>query len=109
MNDDCVFCQRIRSGEYDLSGFTAVSFEPLNPVTPGHRLFLPVKHVEDARSTSGLTSAMALASRYAQERDEDFNLITSAGAAATQTIGHLHVHYVPRHVDDGLSLPWSRV
>jgi diadenosine tetraphosphate (Ap4A) HIT family hydrolase len=34
-------------------------------------------------------------------------MITSAGPAATQTIKHLHVHYVPRHAGDGLSLPWT--
>ena len=35
------------------------------------------------------------------------NLITSIGAAATQTVFHLHVHVVPRHEGDGLLLPWS--
>ena len=37
----------------------------------------------------------------------DFNLITSAGSLATQTIGHLHVHIVPRRPGDGLHLPWT--
>jgi histidine triad (HIT) family protein len=35
------------------------------------------------------------------------NLITSKGSAATQTVFHLHVHLVPRQVDDGLPLPWT--
>jgi len=104
---DCVFCERIKRDEYDVSGFGAVSFEPLNPVTPGHRLFLPVNHAEDARDMSALGSAVALASRFSWDRVGDFNLITSAGPAATQTIKHLHVHYVPRHAGDGLSLPWT--
>jgi diadenosine tetraphosphate (Ap4A) HIT family hydrolase len=93
--------------DYDLSSPAAVSFEPLNPVTPGHRLFVPRLHVEDARNADGLVAAMALASRWAQDRRGDFNLITSAGAAATQTIFHLHVHYVPRTEGDGLPLPWT--
>jgi diadenosine tetraphosphate (Ap4A) HIT family hydrolase len=37
----------------------------------------------------------------------DCNLITSDGAAATQTVKHLHVHIVPRRDGDGLTLPWS--
>jgi diadenosine tetraphosphate (Ap4A) HIT family hydrolase len=102
-----VFCKRIRNYEYDASGFGAVSFEPLNPVTPGHRLFLPVRHVRNAWDMSGLAAAMALASHWAQDQPGDFNLITSAGPAATQTIEHLHVHYVPRTEGDGLPLPWT--
>jgi len=104
---DCVFCERIKRDEYDVSGFGAVSFEPLNPVTPGHRLFLPVNHAKDARDMSALGSAVALASRFTWDHPGDFNLITSAGTAATQTIKHLHVHYVPRHEGDGLALPWT--
>ena len=111
--DDCVFCQRIQCDEFDVSGYCAVSFEPLNPVTPGHRLFVPVNHVEDARDLGGLHSAIALASSWAKDWENnpryrgDFNLITSAGPAATQTIPHLHLHYVPRRDGDGLTLPWT--
>lgn len=110
---DCVFCGRIERAEHDVSGYGAVSFQPLNPVTPGHRLFLPARHVEDARDLGGLQAAMALASTWAKDWEhnpdyrDDFNLITSAGPAATQTVQHLHVHYVPRREGDGLHLPWT--
>jgi histidine triad (HIT) family protein len=111
--DECVFCGRVERDEFDVSGYGAVSFTPLNPVMPGHRLFLPVSHVVDARDLGGLQSAMALASSWAKDWEHnpryrgDFNLITSAGPAATQTVLHLHVHYVPRHDGDGLALPWT--
>lgn len=111
--NECVFCKRIRAREFDMSGYGAVSFVPLNPITPGHRLFLPISHVEDARDLGGLNSAMALAATWAKDWENnpryqgDFNLITSAGPAATQTIRHLHVHYVPRRDGDGLHLPWT--
>jgi hypothetical protein len=36
-----------------------------------------------------------------------WNLITSAGTDATQSVFHLHVHLVPRRPNDGLKLPWS--
>jgi histidine triad (HIT) family protein len=39
----------------------------------------------------------------------DYNLITSGGREATQTVMHAHVHYVPRRRGDGLKLPWSPV
>jgi histidine triad (HIT) family protein len=36
-----------------------------------------------------------------------YNFITSAGKAATQSVMHLHIHIVPRQEGDGLLLPWS--
>lgn len=107
---DCVFCDRIRRGDVDDDkwGPGVVSFEPLNPVTPGHRLFVPTSHRTDAAADSHTAGRVFdAASLFAQYEMEDFNLITSAGSAATQTIRHLHVHYVPRRPNDGLALPWS--
>ena len=83
-------------------------FEPLNPVTPGHMLFVPVRHVASALDDPYETAlTMEIASRWAARLAEDFNLITSAGAAATQTVRHLHIHLVPRREGDGLHLPWT--
>jgi diadenosine tetraphosphate (Ap4A) HIT family hydrolase len=110
VNDVCPFCQRIDAGQYDwpLGDYEVVSFEPLAPVTPGHRLFLPRQHVRDATVNNTLTKmTFGQAAAYGAEQHEDFNLIASVGPAATQTIGHLHVHYVPRRPDDGLRLPWT--
>ncbi len=106
---DCPFCQRIKAGEYDKRGGCAVTFEPLNPVTPGHRLVVPVGHLENALANPVLTG---LTMQYAAEIAafygiEACNLITSVGAAATQTVRHLHIHIVPRREGDGLHLPWT--
>jgi len=85
--------------------------EPLRPVVPGHVLAVPAIHVADALDVPAVTgSVMAAAAQYAREAEVGAcNLITSAGAAATQTVFHLHVHIVPRREGDGLALPWSGV
>ena len=111
MKPDCIFC-KIINGEAPAKDYAvfigAVAFEPLNPVTPGHRLFVPKHHVEDAGSDIGATQTVfALAAAYASVQGRHFNLITSGGAAATQTVWHLHVHYVPRSYGDCLALPWT--
>ena len=110
----CVFCDKIILAdgiryEYGHAGATSiVSFEPLNPVVPGHRLFVPVQHFEkDTRRLDELGLVFSLAHRHGQTQDIDFNLIQSNGPGATQTVDHLHVHYVPRDSKDGLLLPWS--
>jgi histidine triad (HIT) family protein len=105
----CPFCERFQRGDYDCDDRHCVSFQPLSPVTPGHFLVVPKRHVSHAleapeyagwalRFAGQLAVRMGLASA---------NFITSAGADATQTVFHLHVHVVPRREGDGLALPWT--
>jgi histidine triad (HIT) family protein len=109
---DCPFCARIAAGEYDYSDRHSVAFEPLNPVAEGHLLVVPRKHVADAGSDPlAAGQVMVLAAMITGPLEfadyPGYNLITSAGSAATQTVRHLHLHIVPRHPDDGLALPWT--
>ncbi|MCK9461440.1 MAG: HIT domain-containing protein [Proteobacteria bacterium] len=104
----CVFCKRIANREYEdrFAGF--VCFEPLNPVTPGHKLVVPELHTAHLNNPELNANQVGWALRYfTNDLDCDYNIITSKGTDATQTIQHLHFHIVPRHKDDGLQLPWS--
>jgi histidine triad (HIT) family protein len=107
--NSCVFCLRVEAGEFDRTEvISVVSFEPLNPVVPGHRLFIPREHTESALRRPDLAGeAFMAAALHGKSAAAPCNLITSAGPEATQTIRHLHVHYVPRRQDDGLPLPWT--
>lgn len=83
-------------------------FEPLNPVVPGHRLVVPKVHVRDAVADPWVAAAaMDVAARLIRDHHESANIITSIGAAATQSVFHLYVHVVPRIEGDGLHLPWT--
>lgn len=112
----CPFCIRIEEKQYDeyfRLVFDVVTFEPLNPVTPGHRLFVPVDHVNplQARDVWNSGDAMAAVGLWQMSNfdapKEHFNLILNAGSNASQTIQHMHLHYVPRREGDGLMLPWT--
>ncbi len=108
---DCPFCKRIAAGEYDdelsLPGTVAV-FEPLNPVTRGHLLAVPFRHVRDAAAEAVVTAVvMEHVARLLDNFGIQANIITSIGPDATQTVFHLHVHIVPRREGDGLRLPWT--
>lgn len=103
---DCPFCKLIVGDKFRVEGQMIGSFEPLNPVVPGHRLFVPLRHVT-APSGTWVGRAMGRAAAWATESREHFNLILNAGSDASQTIQHLHVHYVPRRHADGLKLPWT--
>ena len=108
---DCPFCKRIAAGEYEAwsDDPDVVWFEPLDPVTPGHMLFVPVRHVPDALADPYEAAiTMEIASRWAAGKDiQPCNLITSAGPEATQSVRHMHIHLVPRRAGDGLMLPWG--
>lgn len=114
---DCVFCgiaaQKAPAtmvAEWD----DAVAFLPRGDdqgrrgCTPGHVLIVPRTHVREAAEMPTVTGLAATrAAEYAAELGGPFNLITSAGAEATQTVPHLHWHFVPRRPGDGLALPWT--
>lgn len=115
MKAGCIFCQIVAGEIQPPSGILkrwsdAVLFEPLNPVTPGHLLVVPVAHVSSYVDDPVVSAAViARAADAAQGLVyAESNLITSCGDAATQTIHHLHLHLAPRHAGDGLKLPWSQ-
>jgi histidine triad (HIT) family protein len=103
----CVFCE-LPQWQTHPNDEVILNIEPLNPVVPGHRIFIPREHVLDAADDPVVTALVFQeAAFWAAHKEQDFNLITNAGRAATQSIDHLHVHYVPRQEGDGLKLPWT--
>lgn len=111
----CIFC-RIVDGMAPATtvheDHRLVIIEPLDPHVPGHLLVIPKVHMPDATTQPRLAGVIAAeALRWATESGvESFNLLTSIGAAATQTVRHLHWHILPRRPDDGLppDWPWLR-
>lgn len=110
--DECPFCAIIR-GEADAMMVAAwpdaVAFHPLKPVTNGHTLVVPTEHVADFIVAPEVTAAtMRRAATLADTLPvHQWNLITSCGTDATQTVFHFHIHLVPRRTGDGLALPWT--
>lgn len=116
---ECVFCQ-IVAGTMPATVLAktphTLVFQPLNPHAPGHVLVIPRRHINDAtmddRSYAGLIyieRTFVDAALYATGLGVPFNIITSSGEKATQSVFHLHVHVVPRGPGDGLApgWPWS--
>ena len=77
------------------------------PVSPGHALLVPRRHVPgwfDAseEERQALTAALENARDkiLEQHRPDGFNIGVNSGEAAGQTIFHLHVHLIPRYKGD---------
>jgi histidine triad (HIT) family protein len=108
LNNSCVFCRIVSHREpADVirQWSYAIAIKPLNPVTEGHVLVIPRIHVTDVTSNAYISGRTMRAA--AEIATAPCNIITSAGAEATQTVQHLHLHVVPRRENDGLLLPWS--
>lgn len=77
------------------------------PASPGHALLVPVRHIgtwfdAGAEERRELMDATDIARTHIEARhDPDgYNIGINAGAAAGQTVFHLHVHVIPRYRGD---------
>ena len=113
----CPFCEIVTGnapatvlGEWKSGsrwGTEIIAIVPLRPVVDGHILVLPKTHVIDFTVAAQIAGdVMTRASILAHRTRQPMNLITSAGAEASQSVWHLHLHLVPRAENDGLALPW---
>ncbi|KUO18887.1 HIT family protein [Streptomyces dysideae] len=90
-----------------------LAFFPLAPATRGHTLVVPRTHSADlwAMDETGvqkLTRAVLVVGRAlrAALEPEGLNVVNSAGAVASQTVFHTHVHLVPRWPGDAMGPIW---
>jgi histidine triad (HIT) family protein len=110
---DCIFCKIVageipaqivkRSGE-------AVAFRDIDPRAPVHVVVIPTRHipaVRDAKTPDDeriLGAVLAFAAAVARELGLDadgYRIVTNTGAAAGQSVDHLHFHVL-----GGRKLSW---
>ena len=77
------------------------------PVSPGHTLVIPRRHIGSffELSDAERTCMVELLARAKAELDlsfqpDGFNIGINDGAAAGQTVQHLHLHLIPRYLGD---------
>jgi histidine triad (HIT) family protein len=110
MSEPCAFCEIVSGDAFAVVAREwddAMAIVPLNPVVSGHRLVIPKVHVADFTEDPEVSAAVMRRAAEFAKAGRPCNLITSRGREATQSVYHLHLHVVPRQVDDGLSLPWT--
>ena len=79
----------------------------LYPVSPGHTLVIPWRHVGSffdltPEERAGLMALVdsAKAALDAEKRPDAYNLGLNDGPAAGQTVPHCHLHLIPRYARD---------
>jgi len=112
---ECVIC-KLLSGELEVSlvhrDDLCSAFMDIQPVTPGHVLVVPHRHVpnvsdldqEEGARIFWVAQRLATALRQSGLRCEGVNFFLADGEAAGQEVFHTHLHVFLRYQGDGFGL-----
>ncbi len=119
LDDACIFCKIIRG---EIPSFKVhedddlFAFMDINPINRGHVLVIPKHHSKDILESSAewIGKTFAGAGRIAQAvqktvNPDGINILQANGPGAKQSVFHLHVHIIPRLMNDGLTMNWELV
>ena len=104
-NNPCLFCKDPRgvSIQHEL----AFSARDSYPVSPGHTLVIPCRHVASFfdLTQEEVAACMDLIKEEKERIDEElnpdgYNIGVNVGPAAGQSVFHVHIHIIPRYKGD---------
>ena len=103
---DCVFCE-LEKGRIISENTLAFAMRDKYPVSKGHTLIIPKRHVSDYFSLFqpeiNATNQLIKDEKIKLQKDksiEGFNIGVNCGEAAGQTVFHCHIHLIPRRKGD---------
>lgn len=104
---NCIFCQPLKASIVDSSKL-AYAYRDKFPVTEGHALVIPKRHVASAFELSGaeLNACFELLKKQqallmgSDKTIQGFNIGVNISETAGQTIPHCHWHLIPRRKGD---------
>jgi len=110
---DCIFCKIIK-GEIPCYKIyeddNVISFLDINPVTKGHLLVIPKKHItrfkdlNDNTCISLFNAIKKILEKIENNISKHYNISINQGKFAGQIVDHLHIHIIPRYENDGLEM-----
>jgi ATP adenylyltransferase len=106
-NKSCTFCN-LESRSIKANNLLAIAFEDRYPVTKGHTLVTPRRHVEsffelasgEHKACLNLLEDMKADIVERDPKVSGFNVGINEGKDAGQTILHCHIHLIPRRKGD---------
>ena len=107
MNKTCPFCNIESSREIIASTPLSAAFYDGFPVSPGHVLIVPKRHVASffdltAEERADLFSLADIVKVLLDERyhPDGYNVGINVNEAAGQSVFHVHIHLIPRYKGD---------
>lgn len=105
--EKCPFCRLSRRVEVICETATCVAFYDGYPVSPGHALIIPKRHVASYFDlTNHEREAMNVMLQYVKQKVEEryhpdgYNIGINVNEAAGQSVFHVHMHLIPRYKGD---------
>lgn len=102
----CPFCH-IEESQILMANDLAIAIYDGYPVSPGHTLIIPKRHVASmfeatVEEQAAMCELVAKMREFllAERQPDGFNIGINDGVAAGQTVMHLHIHLIPRYVND---------
>lgn len=105
----CPFCQ-IPPERIITQNEHAFAIRDAFPVSPGHTLIIPKRHIASFFETTQEEKTallqllddvgVLLAAPDVLNKPDGYNIGINDGAAAGQTVPHLHIHLIPRYKND---------
>lgn len=99
MSEDCIFCKIAKKEiptDFVYEDENVVAFRDLNPQAPVHVLVIPKEHYASLREVSDkevFAHLMYGVQKTAEKLNlKEFRTVINTGAAAGQTVFHIHVH-----------------
>ncbi len=113
---NCIFC-KIVAGQIPCHKVyedeVMLAFLDIGPIVRGHTLVIPKEHFGTVMETPGAVMAVMGARLPALVRavlaatgTKACHVLLNNGAEASQSVGHLHYHILPRRAGDGYHVPW---
>jgi len=107
MSKPCVFCEKVDNNDVLYQNQLAACFRDGFPISNGHTLIIPKDHIQDyfelsKETKEAMNELVELARKdLIEEVNPDaFNFGLNSGPAAGQTVGHAHLHLIPRFEGD---------
>lgn len=107
MNSDCIFCQVEKTKEIIASSKFSLAFYDGFPVSPGHALIIPRRHVASFfdLTEEEKVDLLRLANQVKRVIEkgyhpDGYNIGINVGEAAGQSVFHVHMHIIPRYKGD---------
>lgn len=106
-NNTCPFCTISHDREIICENALCLAFYDCYPVSPGHALIIPKRHVasyfdltDDERKD--MNDALLYVKSIIDERyhPDGYNIGVNVGEYAGQSVYHCHMHLIPRYKGD---------
>ena len=117
--ENCIFCKIIAGDIPSMRVYEdedCIATLDISPASAGHTLVIPKTHhtdLTDGTDAALLGKLMMVAKTIGMRQKErlgaeGFNIVQNNGAAAGQTVPHLHIHVIPRYEAGPQRVVWKQ-